>query len=147
MVTAAHIGLDPVKDITWVVSKSPTPAELFAKGKLDAVVGSAPNPQDLRARRLGHVLASSTLDYPWSQYFCCILSGNRNFVRKYPVATKRVVRAFLKAADLCATQPARVAQQLVDGKFTPRYDYALQTLNKVPSNNWRDNGPRQFLRF
>ena len=98
VVTAAHIGLDPVKDITWVVSESPTPAELFAKGKLDAVVGSAPIPQDLRARRLGHVLASSTLDYPWSQYFCCILSGNRNFVRKYPVATKRVMRAFLKAS-------------------------------------------------
>ena len=68
--------------------------ELFGKGNLDAVVVSAPFPQDLRARRLGHVLANSTLDYPWSQYFCCILSGNRNFVRKHPVATKRVVRAF-----------------------------------------------------
>ncbi len=147
VVTAAHIGLDPVKDIKWVVSESPAPAELFAKGKLDAVVGSAPIPQDLRARRLGHVLANSTLDYPWSQYFCCILSGNRNFVRKYPVATKRVVRAFLKAADLCATQPAGVAQQLVDGKFTPRYDYALQTLNEVPYNNWRDYDPDDSFRF
>jgi NitT/TauT family transport system substrate-binding protein len=58
-----------------------------------------------------------------------ILSGNRNFVRKYPVAIKRVVRAFLKATDLCAMQPSRTAQRLVDDKFTPSYDYALQTLN------------------
>ena len=146
-VTAAHIGLDPVKDITWVASESPTPDVLFAQGNLDAVALSAPFPQDLRARRLGHVLANSTLDYPWSQYFCCILSGNRNFVRNHPVATKRVVRAFLKAADLCATQPARVAQQLVDGKFTPRYDYALQTLNEVPYNNWREYDPDDSFRF
>jgi NitT/TauT family transport system substrate-binding protein len=146
-VTAAHIGLDPAKDITWVASESPTPEELFANGKLDAVVGSAPIPQDLRARRLGHVLANSTLDYPWSQYFCCILSGNRNFVHKYPVATKRVVRAFLTAADLCATQPARAAQRLVDAKFTPRYDYALQTLDEVPYDNWRDYDPDDSFRF
>jgi NitT/TauT family transport system substrate-binding protein len=146
-VTAAHIGLDPVKDITWVASEFPTPEELFVQGKLDAVAVSAPIPQDLRARRLGHVLANSTLDYPWSQYFCCILSGNRNFVHNNPVATKRVVRAFLKAADLCATQPARVAQQLVDGKFTPSYDYALQTLNEVPYNNWRDYDPDDSFRF
>ena len=146
-VTAAHIGLDPVKDISWVASESPTPEELFAQGKLDAVVGSAPIPQDLRARRLGHVLANSTLDYPWSQYFCCILSGNSNFVRKNPVATKRVVRAFLKGADLCATQPAHIAQRLVDAKFTPRYDYALQTLNEVPYNNWRDYDPDDSFRF
>jgi NitT/TauT family transport system substrate-binding protein len=147
MVTAAHIGLDPVRDISWLVSESPTPAELFAQGKLDAVVGSPTVPQDLRARRLGHVLANSTTDYPWSQYFCCILSGNRSFVRLNPVATKRVVRAFLMATDLCASQPARVAQRLVDGKFTPRYDYALQTLNEVPYNNWRDFDPDDSFRF
>jgi NitT/TauT family transport system substrate-binding protein len=146
-VMAAHIGLDPVRDIHWVASESPTPAELFAEGKLDAFVGSPPVPQDLRARRVGHSLANSAVDLPWSQYFCCMLAGNRDFVRNHPVATKRVVRAFLKAADLCATQPERVAQWLVDRAFTARYDYALQTLNEVPYDKWREYDAEDTVRF
>jgi len=48
-----------------------------------------------------------------------MLASDQRFVREYPVATKRVLRAVLQAADLCARQPARVAQQLVDG-VSPR---------------------------
>ena len=65
---------------------------------------SPPEPQELRARSIGHVIVNSAVDRPWSQYFCCMLAGNREFVRKYPVATKRVLRAILKAADLCASR-------------------------------------------
>ena len=53
---------------------------------------------------------NSATDHPWSQYFCCMLTSRTEFVRKYPVATKRVLRAMLKAADLCATEPERAAQ-------------------------------------
>jgi len=35
-------------------------------------------------------------------------------VRKYSVATKRAIRAILKAADLCVENPARVAQRMVN---------------------------------
>ena len=76
-----------------------------------------------------------------------MLAGNREFVRKHPVATKRVVRAILKATDLCATEPARVARRLVDGGFTARYDYALQTLNEVPYDKWREYDAEDTIRF
>src|SRR5215471_3608163 len=131
-VMAAQIGLDPVNDIHWVTSKSPTPVELFEEGRIDACLGLPPVPQDLRARHIGHVVVNSSVDRPWSQYFCCMLAGNREFVRKYPAAAMRVTRAILKAADLCATDPDRVARQLVDGKFTKRYDYAVQALREIP---------------
>ena len=36
MVMAAHVGLDPIKDINWVTSADPKPIELFADGKIDA---------------------------------------------------------------------------------------------------------------
>jgi NitT/TauT family transport system substrate-binding protein len=68
-------------------------------------------------------------------------------VRNCPVATKRVLRAILKAADLCATEPARVARQIVDAGFTPRYDYALQTFNEVPYDKWREYDPEDTIRF
>jgi NitT/TauT family transport system substrate-binding protein len=100
-VMAAHIGLDPARDINWVTSQSPPPDELFAQGKIDACLGLPPVPQDLRARKIGHVVVNSSIDRPWSQYFCCMLAGNREFVRNHPVATKRALRAILKAADFC----------------------------------------------
>ena len=144
---AAHVGLDPVRDIHWVTDPKVKPIELFADGKIDAFLGFPPEPQELHARHIGHVIVNSSVDRPWSEYFCCMLAGNREFVRSKPVATKRVVRAILKAADLCATQPERVARQIVYGGFTPRYDYALQTFNDVPYNNWRDYDAEDTIRF
>jgi NitT/TauT family transport system substrate-binding protein len=95
-------------------------------------------PQDLRARHIGHVVVNSSIDRPWSEYFCCMLASHREFVQRCPVATKRVLRAILKAANLCAREPAVVAQRLVDGSYAPRYDYALQTLRDVPYDKWRE---------
>jgi hypothetical protein len=69
------------------------PMELFADGKIDAWLGFPPEPQELRARKVGHVVVNSSIDRPWSQYYCCMLGGNRDFIRRNPVATKRVLRA------------------------------------------------------
>jgi len=144
---AAHVGLDPVKDIHWVTSSSPKPIELFAAGEIDAFLGFPPEPQDLRARRIGRVIVNSAIDHPWSQYFCCMLASHRDYVRKYPVATKRVLRAIMKAADLCATDPKQVAQRIVDEGFTARYDYALQTLREISYVKWREYDVEDTVRF
>jgi NitT/TauT family transport system substrate-binding protein len=146
-IMAAHIGLDPVNDIRWVTSESPPPVELFADGKIDAVLAFPPEPQDLRARHIGHVVVDTTVDRPWSQYFCCVLAGNSEYVRRYPVATRRVLRAILKATDLCATEPAHVAQRLVDGGFTDRYDYALQSLSGLPYDKWHEYDAEDSFRY
>ena len=146
---AAQVGLDPAKDIEWVTSADPKakPLELFADGKIDAFLGFPPEPQELRARRAGHVILNTATDRPWSQYFCCMLASNREYVRKYPIATKRVLRAILKATDLCVTEPSRVAQRIVDGGFTARYDYALGTLSDIPYDKWREYDAEDTLRF
>jgi NitT/TauT family transport system substrate-binding protein len=144
---AAQLGLDPVKDIHWVTDPKVKPIERFVDGKIDAFLGFAPEPQELRARHIGHSLLNTALDRPWSQYFCCMLAGNREFVRRYPVATKRVLRAYLKAADLCATEPTGAAQQLVDRGFTPRYDYAVEALRDIPYDKWREYDPEDTIRF
>jgi NitT/TauT family transport system substrate-binding protein len=68
-------------------------------------------------------------------------------VRNYPVATKRALRAILKAIDICATTPELAAQQLVDGEFTDRYEIALQSLTEVPYGAWREFDPEDSMRF
>jgi NitT/TauT family transport system substrate-binding protein len=146
-VIAAHVGLDPAKDIHWITSTSPKPMELFADGKIDAFLGLPPEPQELRGRNVGRVIVNSVLDRPWSQYFCCLLAANREYIRKFPVATKRVLRAIMKAADFCASDPTRVARQIVDSGFTPSYDYALQTLKEIPYARWREYDPEDAVRF
>jgi len=146
-VIAANIGIDPSKDINWVTSGSVKPMQLFMDGKIDAFLGLPPEPQELRARHVGRVLLNSAVDRPYSHYICCLLIGSRDYVRNYPVATKRVLRAILKANELCATEPARAARRLVDGGFTDRYDYALQTLTELPYDKWRDYDPEDTVRF
>jgi len=144
---AAYVGLDPARDIRWVTSPSIKPMQLFAEGKIDAFLGFPPEPQELRAHKVGHVIVNSAQDLPWSQYFCCMLAGNTEFVRRYPIATKRVLRAVMKATDLCAAEPQRVARRLIDAGFTQRYAYALETLNEVPYNVWREFDPEDSMRF
>jgi len=146
-VIAANIGIDPSKDINWVTSGSVKPMQLFMDGKIDAFLGLPPEPQELRARHVGRVLLNSAVDRPYSHYICCLLIGSRDYVRNCPVATKRVLRAILKANELCATEPARAARRLVDGGFTDRYDYALQTLTELPYDKWRDYDPEDSVRF
>jgi NitT/TauT family transport system substrate-binding protein len=146
-VIAAQVGLDPHKDINWVTIPADNFMEAFVRGELDAFLAFPPEPQELRARKIGRVILSLGADRPWSQYFCCTAFGNRDFVRAHPVATKRYLRAILKAADICATEPERAAQQLVDGGFTERYDYALQTLTEIPYDSWREFDPEDSMRF
>jgi NitT/TauT family transport system substrate-binding protein len=144
---AAYVGLDPFKDIEWVLSPTVPPMQLFAERKIDAFFGTPPEPQELRARKIGRVIVNSATDRPWSQHYCCMLTGNRNFVRNNPLATKRVLRAILKATDFCVSDPAAAARQIVERGFTPRHDYALQTLQEVPYNKWREYDPEDTLRF
>jgi NitT/TauT family transport system substrate-binding protein len=144
---AAHVGLIPGKDITWAVNPPAESIRLLSEGKIDALLGFPPTPQELRARKIGHVLVNSAVDRPWSQYFCCLALSSREFVRKHPVATKRALRAILKAADMCAQEPEQTARALVDGKYTPRYDFALQLVKEIPYGRWREYDPEDAIRY
>jgi len=154
----ANVGLDPRRDIRWISPergdrRTPGPystaasMQMFIEGQADAFLGFPPQPQELRARKVGHVLVNSASDRPWSQYFCCLMTATKEFVRKNPVATKRALRAILKSADICAADPERAARALVDRGFTPKYEYALQTMRELPYGKWREYDPEDTIRF
>ena len=142
---AASVGLDR-NDINWVTDPALRPLDLFADGKIDGFLGFPPEPQELRARHAGRIIVNTALDRPWSQYLCCMLVGNREFVHKNPVATKRVVRAILKTTDLCDSEPERVVRAIVDRGFADRYDPLLQTLKDNPYK-WREYDAEDTVRF
>jgi NitT/TauT family transport system substrate-binding protein len=110
----AYVGMHPRKDVNFVAHPPAEAKRLLAEGKVDAYLGFPPDPQELRAKKIGHVVVNSSVDRPRSQYFCCMVAANREFVRKHPVATKRALRAILKSVNVCAVHPAGVARTLVD---------------------------------
>ena len=142
---AAHVGLDPIRDINFVTYPAAQSMQLLADGKIDALLNFPPIPQELRAKKIGHVIVNSSVDRPWSQYFCCMIAGNREFVRKHPVATKRAMRALLKAVDACVMAPERAARIAADRGFP--YDYSFQAIREIPYVKWRNYEPEDTVRF
>jgi NitT/TauT family transport system substrate-binding protein len=146
-VVAAHVGLDPRKDFKVIAHRANDAMRLLAEKKIDAFIASPPDAQELRAKKIGHIVVNSTVDRPWSQYFCCMIAGNQGFVRKNPAAAKRALRAILKATNICAVEPGRAARWLVDKKYAGNQASALQVLNELPYEKWREYDPEDTLRF
>lgn len=143
----SHVGLDPQRHVNWIIQPHAESVRDLAAGKVDALVGFPPVPQELRAKRIGNLLLSSVADKPWSQYFCCVVAGNRDFVKKNPVATKRAIRGLLKGNHVCATEPEATAKFLVQRGFTANEQYALQALKELPYARWRDFNTEDSVRF
>ena len=55
----AHVGLDPNKDINFVTHPVSESARLLTEGKVDALMGFPPVPQELREKKIGHVIVNS----------------------------------------------------------------------------------------
>jgi NitT/TauT family transport system substrate-binding protein len=146
-IMATYVGLNPQRDIEWIVPPDGKAMELFGAGGTDAFLGFPPEPQELRARGFDRVILSTITDRPWSQYFCCMIHANRAWVRDHPVATKRFLRAVFKAAEFCKADPQEAAHRLVDAGFTPKYDYALQTIREQPYELWHEYDSEDSLRF
>jgi NitT/TauT family transport system substrate-binding protein len=141
---ASYVGLNPT-EIDWVTDPSVSQVEHFKAGKVDAFIGFPPDPKQPCPRNVGHVVVNIAHDRPWSNYFCCMVTANADFMRNNPVATKRAMRALLRATDLCHKQPEWAAQRMVEEGFS--YECALQTLKDVRYGLWRDYDPEDTVRF
>ena len=142
----------PTRTSTGSLLERRTDWSCSPEGKVDAFLGvSADEPQELRAR----TDRPRDPQHHHGQTVVAVLllhgrCGNREFVQNYPVATKRALRAILKAADLCAAGAgAGGATARRRRALRPDYDYALQTL--APSCPLRRHGasydPEDTLRF
>ena len=142
---ASYVGLNPDQDINFVTQPQTESIKFLAEKKIDALMGFPPVPQEMRAKKIGNVVMNSSTDRPWSQYFCCTVAGHREFIHNHPVATKRALRAILKAANLCATEPEKAARLIASKGYS--YEYALQTMKEIPYDKWREYDPEDAVRF
>jgi NitT/TauT family transport system substrate-binding protein len=142
-----HVGINPRTDVKWVTHPAEVAIRLLGEGRIDAFLAFPPEPQELRARAIGHRLLSTLLDRPWSQYFCCMLFARSEFVRAHPVATKRAMRAILKANAICAAEPEKVTRLLVEKGYATEPRYTREALQEIPYARWRELDPADTLRF
>ena len=111
-------------------------------GKSMLFLGFPPEPQELRARRIGHVIVNTARRPSMVAVFLLHVVGNRDFVREHPIATKRVLRAVLKAPDLCAAEPAECRAPHCRWRLYRAIRLGAPTLSEVPYANGATTTPR-----
>jgi len=145
----SYVGLDPRTDVNYVWVNKDEAMRLFREGKIDAFISFPPWPHELIEQGIGHLLIDTNIDKPWSQYFCCVVSGQSYFIKKNPIATKRALRAILKANDIVARNPELAARTVIEKKVRNESEYksVLRALKDIPYGKWREYNPEDTIRF
>lgn len=145
----AYVGLDPRTDVNYVWVNKDEAMRLFREGKIDAFISFPPWPHELIEQGIGHILIDTNIDKPWSQYFCCMVGGQSYFIKKNPIATKRALRAILKANDIVARDPKLATRIVIEKKVRSESEYVsiLRALKDIPYGKWREYNPEDTVRF
>jgi NitT/TauT family transport system substrate-binding protein len=145
----SYVGLDPRTDVNYVWVSKDEAIRLFQDGKIDAFMSFPPGSHELMHMGIGRLLVDTNVDKPWSQYFCCMVTGHSDFINKNPIATRRALRAILKATDIVSRDPRLATRALIANKVIKETDYGhtLPELTHIPYGNWREYNPEDTIRF
>lgn len=153
----AYVGIDPLTNVSFFETEGDYGALMnaFIEGRSDAFLAAAEGAAVLRRdpRNPGTKILDQTTDKPWSQYLCCMLVANRDWTHQNPVATKRVTRAVLRAADATVKDRPRAAREGVRASIdhlipsvVSNEQILIDTI-AMPSYDWREFDPEETLRF
>jgi NitT/TauT family transport system substrate-binding protein len=135
-VLGAH-GIDPGKDVSWVVFPAGELGLALDKHEVDAVADSEPIGSLLMADGKVRNIADQANDSPYKDEYCCAVLVNGKFLAKNPQAAAAGTRALLKAAKWVETNPAAAARMSVEKKYlasNPELNtVAISHLRYVPS--------------
>lgn len=147
--TLRNVGIDMRKENTVHTHPHDTAVQALTSGEIDVMVTYPPLVSRLRTSDIAHLILDANVDRPWSQYIFSFVVVHRDFLTKNPQATKRALRALLKAADVVAKEPERAAQASKAQGFIPEplYTPTLNELPMIPYNVWRTFDPADTMRF
>jgi len=118
----AEVGLDPARDIDWVVDPKSTPIDLFVGGKVDVFVGNPPESLDLRAQRIGKVLVKTAVDRGFAPRYDYVLQTLRengyDKWREYDAEdTTRFYALRLRETGFIKSTPQKIIADGTDWRF------------------------------
>ncbi len=130
-------GIDPSKEITWIVFPAGELGLALDKGEVDAVADSEPIGSLLLAQGKVRNVADQANDAPYADEYCCAVLVNGKFLAHNPKASAGATRALLKAAKWVEANPKAAAKLSVEaGYLASTVDMntvAISHLRYVPS--------------
>src|SRR5437868_6849611 len=130
-------GVDPSKEITWLVFPAGELGLALDKGEVDAVADSEPIGSMLLDQGKVRNVADQATDVLYRDEYCCAVLVNGKLLARNPKATAAATRALLKAAKWVEANPAAAAKLSVEKKYlasTPDQNtIAISHLRYVPS--------------
>lgn len=110
-------GIDPSKEITWLVYPAAELGLALEKGELDAIGTSEPIGSMLVADGKVWNVADQAVDMPYAEEYCCAVITSGKYLTKNPKNAAAATRALLKAAKWVETNPRAAAELSVKGKY------------------------------
>jgi len=130
-------GIDPSKEITWLVFPAGELGLALDKGEVDAVANSEPIGSMLIAQGKVRNIADQAVDMPYADEYCCAVIVNGKFLARNPKASAAATRAMLKAAKWVETNPKAAAELSVKAKYlastVDQNTVSISHLRYVPS--------------
>ena len=130
-------GIDPSKEITWLVFPAGELGLALQKGEVDAIADSEPIGSLLLADKKVRTIADQAADAPYKDEYCCAVLVNGKFYKNNPKASAAATRALLKAAKWVQANPAAAARLSVEKKYlasdVEQNTYAISNLRYIPS--------------
>ena len=130
-------GIDPSKDVTWLVFPAGELGLALDKGEVDAVADSEPIGSMLVAQGKVRTIADQAVDMPYADEYCCAVLVNGKFLARNPKASAAATRALLKAAKWVEANPKAAAKLSVEKKYlastADQNTIAISHLRYVPS--------------
>src|SRR5436189_1642356 len=102
-------GLNPSKDVTWLVFPAGELGLALDKGEVDAVADSEPIGSLLIADGKVRNVADQAADMPYKDEYCCAVIVNGKYLSAHPQESAAATRALLKGAKWVETNPAAAA--------------------------------------
>ena len=110
-------GLDPKKDVSWVVIAPDVMGLALENGQVDAVADSEPLGSILMATNNVRTLADQAVDAPYSEEYCCATVVSGKFLARDREGAAKVTRALLKGAMWVDKNPTAAASLSVEKKY------------------------------
>jgi NitT/TauT family transport system substrate-binding protein len=130
-------GIDPKKDVQWLVFPSGELGLALDKGEVDAVADSEPIGSMLVAQGKVRNVADQATDMPYKNEYCCAVLANGKFLKKNPKAVAAATRALLRAAKWVEANPVAAAKLSVEKKYlastVEQNAVAISYLRYIPS--------------
>lgn len=130
-------GIDPSREITWLVFPAGELGLALDKGEVDAVADSEPIGSMLVAQGKVRNIADQAVDMPYAEEYCCAVLVNGKFLARNPKASAAATRALLKAAKWVEANPKAAAELSVKAKYlastVDQNTVSISHLRYVPS--------------